>query len=91
MNLSFIMKASQNLWVKVMISTYKSEKDIIPKIQVEKQGSNFWKGVYKGWGKVNSNIIWRAGNGESVNFLSDPWIPPEEKPTYCYKPNFFFN
>jgi hypothetical protein len=34
-----------------------------------------WHSILKGIEVLNEGVIWRAGNGESVNIWNDPWIP----------------
>ena len=34
-----------------------------------------WRSILKGLDLLKQGIIWRIGNGESVNILEDPWIP----------------
>ena len=34
-----------------------------------------WRSILKGVELLKEGIIWRIGNGESVNIWEDPWIP----------------
>jgi hypothetical protein len=34
-----------------------------------------WRSILKGVDLLKEGIIWRIGNGESVNIWTDPWIP----------------
>lgn len=81
-NTSFMMKAGWNLcarkndmWVQIIRTKYKCGGELIPKINMKRQGSNLWRGICKNWNLVNSNLVWRVGNGNSINFCTDQWIP----------------
>lgn len=81
-NTTFMMKAGWSLcsrksdmWVKIIRSKYKCGTELVPRINTSRQGSNLWRGICKNWNHVNANLVWRVGNGESVNFWTDPWIP----------------
>lgn len=49
--------------------------DLVPRINTSRQGSNLWRGICKNWNHVNENLVWRVGNGSTVNFWTDPWVP----------------
>ena len=34
-----------------------------------------WRSILKGVHLLNEGIIWRIGNGESVDIWTNPWIP----------------
>jgi len=34
-----------------------------------------WRSILKGVDLIKEGVIWRIGNGESVNIWTDPWIP----------------
>ena len=34
-----------------------------------------WRSILKGVNLLNEGIIWRIGNGESVDIWTDPWVP----------------
>jgi hypothetical protein len=38
-----------------------------------------WSSILKCIELLNEGVIWRAGNGESVNLWNDPWIPHGHK------------
>lgn len=82
MNTSFMMKVGWNLcarkndmWVKIIRSKYKCGEDLVPMINTRRQGSNLWRGICKNWNLVEKNMVWRVGNGNSISFWSDPWVP----------------
>ena len=63
------------LWVQVLRSKYKCGTDLIPQVQRHANCSNLWKGICSTWPVVQDNLIWRLGNGNSVSFWQDKWIP----------------
>lgn len=82
MNDAFLMKAAwrfcQNreaLWASVIHKKYGCGDNILPKINPNKVGSNFWKGLCKVWDSFSTNLVWRLGNGESITFWLDCWNP----------------
>lgn len=79
---SFMTKAGWNLcarkndmWVKILRSKYKCGMDMVPIVKIDRQRSNFWRGIYKNWSLVDENLAWKVGNGVSVKFWTDCWIP----------------
>ena len=34
-----------------------------------------WRSILKGINLLNKGIIWRVGNGKSINIWNDPWVP----------------
>lgn len=81
-NTSFMMKMGwslcarkEEMWARIIRSKYKCGTDIVPRIQTKRQGSNLWRGICKNWKLVEENLAWRVGNGKSVNFWTDPWVP----------------
>lgn len=62
------------LWASVIRSKYKCGSDIIPRIQRNRAGSNFWRGVCKSWEQVQQNFTWRLGDGKRIHFWNDHWV-----------------
>lgn len=60
---------------KVIRAKYKCGMDLVPKIRKDKPGSNLWKGISHTWGDVDINLVWRVGNGASINCWRDNWLP----------------
>ena len=63
------------LWVQVMRSKYKCGDSLIPQVQKSRRMSNVWKGISQVWPKFKRNLVWRVGNGQSILFWQDHWIP----------------
>lgn len=36
-----------------------------------------WRSIQRGLQVIRNGMIWRIGNGSSVNIWRDPWIPRE--------------
>lgn len=61
--------------MKVVRAKYSCGSDLVPRIRLEKTGSNLWKGICQSWESVEKNLVWRIGNGRSVNCWEDVWLP----------------
>ena len=82
MNWAFMQKVGwglindrDELWVQVIRSRYSCGNDIIPRISWRNGGSNLWKGVCKVWSDMQQNLGWRIGDGRTVRFWLDSWVP----------------
>ena len=82
LNLSYMSKLGWNLvhnhdelWVKVLWSRYGCGSDLLPKVELRNGCSNIWKGIVRAWEGVENNLMWRVGDGLSVRFWVDNWIP----------------
>ncbi|QHO33127.1 Putative ribonuclease H protein [Arachis hypogaea] len=64
-----------HLWARVLRSKYRCGTDILPNIRRINNASNLWKGVCRAWKDVESNTIWRIGDGSKINFWRHQWIP----------------
>ncbi|KAK7272789.1 hypothetical protein RIF29_13828 [Crotalaria pallida] len=40
-----------------------------------KEASNTWKGICSTWDALKHNTFWRVGDGHSIRFWTDSWIP----------------
>ena len=56
-------------------SKYKYGDDLIPQVSRKRSDSNLWKGVCSGWTHLQKNLIWRAGDGNCIQFWNHSWIP----------------
>lgn len=63
-----------DLWVKVIKAKYRCGNDLVPRISRDKAGSNLWRGLCHSWSMVESNIVWRMGDGASINCWKDNWL-----------------
>lgn len=70
-----LINAREDLWVRTIKSKYKCGGDLIPRINRERKGSNFWTGVCHSWPQVTNNIAWRVGRGSLINCWEDEWVP----------------
>lgn len=53
---------------------YRCGNDLVPRISRDKAGSNLWRGLCHSWSMVESNIVWRMGDGASINCWKDNWL-----------------
>nr|KYP50870.1 Putative ribonuclease H protein At1g65750 family [Cajanus cajan] len=81
-NTSFMMKncwticsQPERLWVQILRSKYGCGDGIIPKIACKKVASNIWRGICHAWGTVLPMLTWNIGDGKTVKFWSDKWLP----------------
>ncbi|KAK7245906.1 hypothetical protein RIF29_40760 [Crotalaria pallida] len=51
----------------------------MPKVKRKQNESLIWKGIRAWWDRLHENLIWRPGNGRSVNFWTDKWLPGYER------------
>lgn len=70
-----LISRKEDLWVQVVRSKYRCGNEIVPRMQVNKPGSNLWRGLCNVWEETQNNLVWRAGNGKSINVWSDIWLP----------------
>lgn len=80
-NTAFMMKLAYQvvtkldlLWVRILRSKYKLN-EICP-TKIDRQVCSFvWRSSSKVWPLFRDRISWSFGNGESVSFFFDIWIP----------------
>ena len=48
---------------------------MMPVIDRRRQGTNLWRGIVKCWSNFQLNLIWKLGNGRSIHFWEDYWVP----------------
>ena len=74
-NNAFMMKLGWSLinrkdvlWVQLMREKYGCGLRVMPHINSSRAGSQVWKGVKNIWSKVQNDIFWQLGNGNSIRF-----------------------
>ena len=82
MNAAFLSKMGwgliqnrDDLWAKVLRNKYKYGNHTIPLMHPSINISNLWQGICKTWNSVATNLIWRIGDGETIRFWVDNWVP----------------
>ncbi|KAF7834643.1 putative LRR receptor-like serine/threonine-protein kinase [Senna tora] len=64
------------LWARVLRGKYHcGGDDLIPQMKCSSNSSRLWKAVVRNWDHVNDGMEWRVGNGASINFWTDCWVP----------------
>lgn len=81
-NTAFMMKGlwelctnQDSLWGSIVRNKYKCGASGMPKIEESKKGSNFWNGLSHNWKAFHKLLRWQMGNGLSIFFWNDNWIP----------------
>ncbi|KAE8667036.1 hypothetical protein F3Y22_tig00112470pilonHSYRG00038 [Hibiscus syriacus] len=69
-----IIKCKNTLWVRFLQAKYKTEEDVPITIRSQRC-SKLWKGIGIVWQDVRNNITHVVGNGHSIDFWMDKWIP----------------
>ncbi|KAK9037712.1 hypothetical protein V6N11_022614 [Hibiscus sabdariffa] len=64
----------QALWVRCLREKYRIH-DAMPSSIAQNSCSSLWRALSKVWEALLSNVAWSLGNGHSVNFLTDIWVP----------------
>lgn len=54
---------------------YRYGDEINPIINMNKAGSNLWRGICNAWEDFRKGMTWRIGNGRTINIWNDHWIP----------------
>ncbi|KAG5073524.1 hypothetical protein JHK84_054755 [Glycine max] len=67
-----------SLWVQILRKKYKCGDSIVPNVNVLQPGSNTWRGICHNWENVTANLEWRIGDGNSVNFWNQLWVPSQD-------------
>ncbi|CAJ2637065.1 unnamed protein product [Trifolium pratense] len=82
MNEAFLMKMLWNLitnpndlWCRVLYSKYGRNKDLRFSINSQPYDSPLWKALTDIWDKFQENMVWQLGDGNTINFWLDKWIP----------------
>lgn len=81
-NQAFMMRVNwrfcaQDLPVQALFirSKYRCGSNPLSVINKLRQCSNFWWGLYSFWDTYCQNIIQRVGDGKSIKFWNDQWLP----------------
>lgn len=82
LNKAYMMKLAwclafepEKLWVKIMKAKYNCGAFAMPQVEVRHSCYNVWRAIVDIWPAMESNIFWCIGNGNSVHFWKDKWIP----------------
>ncbi|KAK8537488.1 hypothetical protein V6N12_043650 [Hibiscus sabdariffa] len=67
-------QSPEALWVRLLREKYKIQ-EFIPTSISRRSCSPLWRALSGSWEALLSNLAWTLGNGESVNFFSDIWVP----------------
>ncbi|KAF7830690.1 putative glycerophosphodiester phosphodiesterase, protein kinase RLK-Pelle-LRK10L-2 family [Senna tora] len=70
-----LIEDRNSLWAKVVRSKYKCGSDLIPLVDKRRKGSCVWKGICKVWERVEQGLKWNLGDGNTVRFWKDRWVP----------------
>uniref|UniRef100_A0A0A8ZJY0 Reverse transcriptase zinc-binding domain-containing protein n=1 Tax=Arundo donax TaxID=35708 RepID=A0A0A8ZJY0_ARUDO len=69
-----ILTNPDSLCARVLKAKYFPNLGLLP--CTAREGISYtWRSILKGIDLLKEGIIWRIGNGRSVNIWSDPWIP----------------
>ena len=63
-----------NLSPRILKAKYYPNVDVL-KARAGNNPSYTWRSIVKGIEVLNRGIIWRVGDGSSINIWSDPWLP----------------
>ncbi|KAL4369386.1 hypothetical protein GQ457_05G024870 [Hibiscus cannabinus] len=80
-NISFMQKLGylfvtrlRDFWVRLLREKYKV-RDLLPISISRASCSPLWRALSNIWESLLSNLAWSLGNGTSVNFFTDIWVP----------------
>jgi len=78
LNIAYMTRANwrfctqlKQMWTSVIRKKYKWSSSLLPMVNVDKLGSNFWRGLCATWTNFQNQIIWRLGSGRGVEFWKD--------------------
>jgi hypothetical protein len=69
-----LMNEPDSLCARVLRAKYYPDGDLL-KAGPKARSSFTWQSIMAGLPTLKRGIIWRVGNGESINIWTDPWIP----------------
>lgn len=56
-------------------SRYNCGHDMLPSISLRQGCSNVWKGICEAWPHFQEQLVWRIGDGQTINFWCHRWVP----------------
>ena len=72
-----LLKNPNSLSAKVLAAKYYPGGNIL-EAEAKSGMSYCWRSILKGIQVLKEGIIWRIGNGQTINIWSDPWLPRDE-------------
>jgi hypothetical protein len=69
-----LLTAPKSLCVRVLKARYFRNCDFMS-APCPKRASYTWRGIIHGRDLLKAGLIWRVGDGQSINALEDNWIP----------------
>jgi hypothetical protein len=70
-----LLKFPESLVARVMKGKYYPEGDFLV-AQLGCRPSFAWRSIFQARGVVEEGMLWRVGNGETVQIWKDKWLPP---------------
>jgi hypothetical protein len=69
-----LLKRPESLAARVMREKYFPNSDFLGSI-LGKKPSFAWRSIWQAKGLLQEGLMWRVGNGHSINLWEDKWIP----------------
>lgn len=69
----------KSLWASVIRTKYECGREDMIRVDKDKQGSNFWRGLCKTRDMFKDNVVWHIGNGYQIRFWLDERVPNQGK------------
>ncbi|KAF7806607.1 putative ribonuclease H protein At1g65750 family [Senna tora] len=70
-----LARNTNSLWSLTLKAKYACGNGILPSVEPRNNGSRLWKGICNNWRSILNGCEWRVGNGRSIKFWTDKWIP----------------
>jgi hypothetical protein len=61
----------KQMWTSVIRKKYKCGSCLLSIVNVDKPGSNFWRGLCATWTNFQNQILWKLGSGRGVEFWKE--------------------